>query len=240
MLIHHPRPLGAFSLLELLVVISIIALLASMLLPAIGMVRRAARATSCQSNQHQIYLGIAMYSHDWDGEVMSAAIGSPSISTWGQILATELNIPTGWPLPRTQFRVFNCPENTAQYTAMGSGGSDGETSYQGNGWTPNQATWDGLFFSSRLPLIQHASEVYAFWDGAYYRTEIWNDDGGGTVPATTLGVRMLRYRHQGKANLMFADGHADKSQMMRSRGSFLGGSGDDAASFSNGQPFYGR
>ena len=54
----------AFSLIELLVVISIISLLAAMLLPAIGMVRSAAIKTSCMSRLGQVGLSLATYAND--------------------------------------------------------------------------------------------------------------------------------------------------------------------------------
>jgi prepilin-type N-terminal cleavage/methylation domain-containing protein len=57
----------AFTLIELLVVISIIAILAAMLLPAIGMVRDAARQSTCLSNQRQALMAITAYTIDWDG-----------------------------------------------------------------------------------------------------------------------------------------------------------------------------
>jgi len=54
----------AFTLIELLVVVAIIALLAAILLPALGKAREMAKASACLSNLHNIGLGIQMYTAD--------------------------------------------------------------------------------------------------------------------------------------------------------------------------------
>src|SRR5437660_11366771 len=56
-------PFG-FTIIELLVVISIIANLSSMLLPALARTKQAAQTTQCLSNLHQIGLGLKMYLND--------------------------------------------------------------------------------------------------------------------------------------------------------------------------------
>jgi len=60
------RPtLHYFTLVELLVVITIITILASLLLPALSRARAAAYKVSCLNNQKQVYLGAGGYSSNY-------------------------------------------------------------------------------------------------------------------------------------------------------------------------------
>jgi prepilin-type N-terminal cleavage/methylation domain-containing protein len=52
---------SGFTLVELLVVITIIGLLIAMLIPAVSMIRERGRQTACMSNQHQIGFAIQEY-----------------------------------------------------------------------------------------------------------------------------------------------------------------------------------
>src|SRR5688572_12651103 len=58
-----------FTLVELLVVIGIIALLVSMLLPALNRAREAANAAACMSNLRQINTAYHLYAHDNKGQL---------------------------------------------------------------------------------------------------------------------------------------------------------------------------
>lgn len=82
----YAQRVRAFTLVELLVVIGIIAILIGILLPALNKARSQAQMAQCQSNMRQIALGMIQYINDNRGQMMIGWIDS------GKCVA----YPDGW------------------------------------------------------------------------------------------------------------------------------------------------
>jgi len=80
------RLVRGFTLVELLVVIGIIAVLISMLLPALGRAREAGKAANCLSNLKQINMAFIMFANDNRGhlpQIGTAGAGTEKIDVDG-------------------------------------------------------------------------------------------------------------------------------------------------------------
>src|SRR5438132_792166 len=72
----NPKRRSAFTLVELLVVIGIIAVLIAMLLPSLNEARGQAQRVQCASNLRQIGQELLIYSNSWRGYMFPPNLGA--------------------------------------------------------------------------------------------------------------------------------------------------------------------
>ena len=82
-----------FTLIELLIVIAIIAILASMLLPALNQAREKAKSTTCINNQKQCASANLVYANDFNDLILFRSSNNGSHDSWGGILLENKYLP---------------------------------------------------------------------------------------------------------------------------------------------------
>ena len=131
-----PRRRYAFSLVELLVVVAILAMLIALLLPAIQAARSAARQNQCRSNMRQIGLAVLMYCDTNNGKFPLLAYHNNDDSDRNELQKSW--IATLQPYLESVDQVRFCPED--------SDGVEGRiptaTSFAMNGYLRARRTMD--------------------------------------------------------------------------------------------------
>lgn len=102
----------AFTLIELLTVVAIIAVLVALMLPVFGSVRKQGDSTKCLSNLRQIGVGIVSYANDNDG-TLPGPLKFGIFPWWDDQAALACRIVNYIEVEHTRFKkkedVFVCP-----------------------------------------------------------------------------------------------------------------------------------
>lgn len=226
-----------FTLVELLVVIAIIALLVSILLPALAKAREQARRTKCMSNQRNLVMAWLMYAGDNKQHIVSAntwaipphppvpggGLGgynqfkNPPTFVWSWVEGGNAPPPDASPGIANgklwsythNYQVYRCPGNRYdQYSHHYS--INGNLAGE-NCPGPSGACGDGNGGTPHtyitLGQIPHPAAVFVFIEDYDIRGYLINSFTTPNYPSKGFGDAPADF-HDGGTTISFADGHA--------------------------------
>ncbi|MBI1177075.1 prepilin-type N-terminal cleavage/methylation domain-containing protein [bacterium] len=135
-----------FTLIELLVVVGIIAILAALILPALGRARRAAKKTICLNHFRQIAAYASMYEADHDDLIPDPIGGNPvRRDLWCGTEESRLDEAKKRDLNQyvtNNFEIFVCPEDRGiDLEPDGVSHLPTQFNAMGNSYVSNRAIW---------------------------------------------------------------------------------------------------
>ncbi|MBL8088659.1 MAG: prepilin-type N-terminal cleavage/methylation domain-containing protein [Chthonomonas sp.] len=201
----------AFTLVELLVVIGIIAILASILYPVFARAQSAAVTTACASNLKQLGLGAHLYVGDNDDRAFPSYYYSEDFSTeyawdfqttWGSSLTTRLGLLGSY---LREGRINACPHFHGETWGRPYSGYAYNTTFLGGdvyrGTTPAVITQ-----------VADPSDTVLFADAAFGETaQGCNYLRAPSDPLFSAGT--VHFRHAETANWIRVDGSIRKAKM---------------------------
>ena len=145
----------AFTLVELLTVIGIIALLAGLLLPALGRVRERSRMTECSGQVRQLGIALHTYAADFsDCLPICARLGPDplyALPSFRQCLSSY----TG-----QNAAVFHCPADLASHGLFADFGTSYEWNTFVNGKKIDRSSWTVIGLVIVSPLLGDAETFH--------------------------------------------------------------------------------
>lgn len=196
----------AFTLVEVLVVIAIIAVLVGLLLPTMRGARERARSVACLSNLRQLAVAAHSYSAQHRGSYPPARWGADS---WDFSIIAGKAVPGLLWRGQVDMRIQQCPSFEGKSNTLFDPftGYNYNTSYIGHG------QGESIEAPAKVTQVRQPERTALFGDGQFYngankfmRAPFPH---AGDQSTTTRAAGTQGFRHHGATNVAFCDGHAE-------------------------------